>query len=253
MHNFNKKNMGRDTDFYIMNKEKVREELYPDIISSDKFTESFKNFIIRRKSICGNDYNTNYENIIKKAKSDINSILPSELFELTYWFGEIEYDYETKGIELLYNLHGTTAYSFMFQYGNFTDYYALDALKEVWSGKSVNPNDFIRFLDYMILLMGKIVISKIDDSEYNLTDSEKEYISKVADSYKDQKLLQEIIDSEFEYLKKEYISYIESDSNSKLSPEVNTIFWARGFLDSCIEMKIKIAESNTKVLIVDSI
>lgn len=245
--------MGRDTDFYIMNKEKVREKLYPDIISSDKFTESFKDFIIRRNSIFGNDYNTNYENIIEKAKSDINNILPSELFELTYWFGEIGYDYENKGIELLYNLNGTTAYSFMFQYGNFKDYYPLNELNEVWSGKSVNPNDFIRFLDYMILLMGKIVISKIDNSEYGLMDSEKEYINKLTDNYKDEKLLQEIIDSEFEYLKNGYITYIESNSNSKLSPEVNTIFWAQSFLESCIEMKIKITESNTKVLIVDSI
>jgi hypothetical protein len=245
--------MGRDTDFYILNKEKVREKLYPDIISPDKFTESFKNFIIRRKSICGDEYNTNYDNIIEKVKSDINTILPSELFELIYWFEEIEYEYTAKGIEFLYNLHGITAYSFMFQYGNFTNYYPLDELDEGNDGHSVNPKDFIRFLDYMILLMGKIVMSKIDSSEYDLTNSKKEYISKVADSYKDEKLLQQIIDSEFEYLKKEYISYIESDSNSKISPEVNTIFWAEGFLESCIAMKIKITESNSKVLIVDSI
>lgn len=249
--------MGRDTNFYIVNKEKVRENLYPDLVSSDKFSESFKKFIIRRKSIFGNDYNTNYENIIEKVKSDINRILPSELFELIYWCEEIKYDYETKGIESLYCLHGTTAYSFMFQYGNFTHYYPLDELNEEWSGRSVNPNDFIRFLDYMILLMGKIVISRIDDSYYDLTDSEKEQIkdpiNTLTDSYKDEKLLQEIIDSEFEYLKKEYISYIESNSNSKLSPEVNTIPWAWNFLNSCIKMKMKITESNTKVLIVDSI
>jgi hypothetical protein len=245
--------MGRDTNFYIMNKEIVKEKLYPDLISSDKFTETFKNFIIRRKSICGNDYNTNYENIIEKVKLDINTILPSELFELIYWFEEIEYEYTTKGIQFLYNLHGTTAYSFMFQYGNFTYYYPLEELDEGNDGHSVNPKDYIRFLDYMILLMGKILISKIDESECDLTDSEKEYINKVADNYKDEKLLQEIIDSEFEYLKKEYNSYIESDSDSRHSPEVNTIFSAGSFLDKCIEMKIKIIESNTNVLIVDSV
>lgn len=75
----------------------------------------------------------------------------------------------------------------------------------------------------------------------------------LAESYKDEKLLNQIIDSEFDYLKKEYISYIKSDSNLKPSPEVNTIFWASGFLDRCIEMKLKITESNTKILIVDSI
>lgn len=245
--------MGRDTWFYILNKEKVREKLYPDMISPDKFAESFKNFTKRRKSICGNDYNTNYENIIEKAKSNINDILPSELFELTYWFGEIEYDSKDKGIDLLFYLHGTTAYSFMFQYGNFTHYFPLDESIEKWSGSTVNPNDFIRFLDYMILLMSKIVISKVDDLEYDLTYSQIEYINTVEKSYEDEKLLQEIIDSEFEYLKKEYIGYVESDSNSKLSPEVNTIPWAGNFFDSCIEIKMKITESNTKIFIVDSI
>lgn len=244
--------MGRDTYFYIMNKEKVREKLYPELISSDKFTESFKEFIRRRKSIHGNAYNTNYEDVIEKAKLDINTILPSELFELTYWFEEIGYDYKAKGIDVLDYLHGTTAYSFMFQYGNFTHYYPLEELNEEWSGKSVNPNDFIRFLDYMILLMGKIVISKIADSEDELTDFEKEYITTVADRYKDDKLLLEIIDSEFDYLKKEYISYTQSDSH-RPGPEANTIFYAWSFLDRSIKMKIKITESNTSILIVDSI
>lgn len=49
--------MGRDINFYIMNKEIVKENLYPDLISSDKFTKALKNFLIRRKSICGNEYN----------------------------------------------------------------------------------------------------------------------------------------------------------------------------------------------------
>ncbi len=245
--------MGRDTNFYIMNKEIVKEKLYPDLISSDKFTETFKNFLIRRKSICGNGYNINYENIIEKVKSDINTILPRELFELIYWFEEIEYEYTAKGIDFLYNLHGTTAYSFMFQYGNFTYYYPLDEFHEGNDGHNVNPKDFIRFLDYMILLMGKIVMSKINESEYDLTDSEKEYISKLAVSYKNEKLLQKLIDSEFEYLKKEYISYNESDSDSRHSPEVNTLSSAGSFLDKCIEMKIKIIEKNTNVLIVDSV
>ena len=245
--------MGRDTDFFILHKEIARTELYPVLISSDSFTESFKEFLIRRKTICDDDYDVRYESIVEKVSTDIKSILPSELFELTYWLGEIGYDYEGKGIELLFNLHGTTAYSFMFQYGNFKDYYPLDEFYEAWSGKRVDPKDFIRFLDYMILLMGKISASQITGSEYGLTDAEKEYISVLQEAYSDEKLLQEIIDAEFEYLKKEFITYIENGSESKTSPEVNCVYWASGFLDSCIEMKARIAETGTMILIVDSI
>lgn len=244
--------MGRDTDFFILHKEIAKVELYPNLIS-DQFTESFKEFLIRRKKICDDDYNVSYESIIQKVSTDINSILPSELCELIYWLGEIGYNHEDKGIEELFNLHGTTAYSFMFQYGNFTDYYPLDELFEAWRGRRVNPKDFLRFLDYMILLMGKVSASQIAGSEYGLSDAEKEYIDALQENYKDEKRLWEIIDAEFEYLKKELTAYIESGSESKPSPEVNCVYWSSGFLDSCIEMKARITETGTIVLIVDSI
>jgi|GEM_PF-5558132 len=245
--------MGRDTNFFILHKEIAKAELYPVLISSDQFAESFKEFLIRRKTICDDDYDVRYESIIQKVSTDINNILPSELFELIYWLGEIGYDYEGKGIEELFYLHGTTAYSFMFQYGNFTDHYPLDELFEAWSGKTVNPKDFMRFLDYMILLMARISASQITGSEYGLSDDEKEYIETLQQSYKDEKLLWDIIDAEFEYLKKEFTTYIDSGSESRPSPEVNCVYWSSGFLDSCIEMKSRIAETGTMVLIVDSI
>ncbi|AXB58125.1 hypothetical protein [Flavobacterium fluviale] len=244
--------MGRNTDFFILHKEIARAELYP-VISSDRFAESFKEFLIRRKKICDDDYDVHYESISQKVSTDINNILPSELFELIYWLGEIGYNYEGKGIEELFNLHGTTAYSFMFQYGNFTDYYPLDALSEAWSGERIHPKDFMRFLDYMILLMGRVSASQIAGPEYSLSDAEKEYIDALQETYKDEKLLWEIIDAEFEYLKRELVTYIESGSKSKVSPEVNCVYWSSGFLDSCIEMKSRIAETGTMVFIVDSL
>lgn len=244
--------MGRDTDFFILHKEIAKAELYPNLIS-DQFTESFKEFLVRRKTICDDDYNVSYESIIQKVSTDINNILPSELFELIYWLGEIGYNYEDKGIEELFNLHGTTAYSFMFQYGNFTDYYPIDQTFEAWSGIRVNPKDFMHFLDYMILLMGRVSASQIAGPEYGLSDAEKEYIDALQETYKDEKLLWEIIDTEFEYLKKELNDYIESGSQSKPSPEVNCVYWSSGFLDSCIEMKARINKTGTMVLVVDSI
>ncbi|KOP38132.1 hypothetical protein DBB36_13065 [Flavobacterium sp. WLB] len=147
----------------------------------------------------------------------------------------------------------------MFQYGNFTDYFDVDQIDEVNDGKNVKTKDFIRFLDYMILLMKKILDADLDKSEYKheFSKEEIEEISKIENLNQENKLLFQRIEAEFVWLKQNFLKEKEeADMNQNYrsrDPDYNTILCADWFLVNCIRMKKEIEEINTNILIVDSI
>lgn len=267
--------MGRTTWFYKLNAEKAKSNLILDLHSKTKFKKSFEDFILERKTEFGDDFDVTFNDVIQKVSSNINTIRPNELWEITYWFNEIDHErrhkqgesyekvynelYVNNGIESLYEIHGRNAYSFMFQYGNFTDYFDVDQIDEVNDGKNVKTKDFIHFLDYMILLMKKIIEVDLDKSEYKhkFSKEEIEEISKIENLNQENKLLFQRVEAEFAWLKQKFLKEKEQEeleeNYSSRNPDYNTIFCADWFLVNCIRIKKEIKEINTNILIVDSI
>jgi hypothetical protein len=267
--------MGRTTEFYKLNAEKAKNNLILDLHSKTKFKKSFEDFITERKAEFGDNFDVTFSDVIEKVSSNINTIRPNELWELTFWLGEIEYDkryqqeesyekvhnelYIENGIESLYEMVSTNAYGFMFQYGNFTDYFDVDQIDEGNNGKNVKTKDFICFLDYMILLMKKILDADLDKSEYKhvFSKEEIEEISKIENLNQENKLLFQRIEAEFVWLKQNFLKEKEevdlNENYRSRNPDYMTIFCADGFLENCIRMKKEIKEINTNILIVDSI
>lgn len=267
--------MGRTTEFFKLNAEKAKNNLLLDLLSKTKFKKSFEDFISERKALCGDDFDVIFTDVIQKVSYNINDILPNELWEINYWLYEIVYErtheqgenyekiykelYINNGIESLYEIQSIDAYGFMFQYGNFTDYFDVDQISEGNDGENVKTKDFIRFLDYMILLMKKIIEADLDKSEYKheFSKEEIEEISKIEDLNQENKLLFELIDREFVWLKQNFFKEKESENLEENYRSRNgdyyTIFCADGFFKNCIRMKKEIEEINTNILIVDSI
>jgi len=261
--------MGRTTDFFKLNAEKAKSNLILDLHSKTKFKKSFEDFLIERKAEVGNDFNVSFNNLIQKVSSNINTILPSELWELTYWLGEIYHertklgensekvDYElyiNNGIEILHVLISVNAYGFMFQYGNFTDQFKVNQIIDSWSGINVNAKDFIRFLDYMILLMKKILEADLSNDSYQFSIEEIDEASKIENKNQENKLLFELIDREFNHLKENFFAEKENLENyGSRDPDYFTVLCAESFFHNCLEMKKEIEEINTNILILDSI
>lgn len=266
--------MGRTTEFFKLDAEKAKSNLILDLHSKTKFKKSFECFINERKAEFGDRFNVTFNNVIQKVSTDINTIFPSELWEVTGWLSEIYYerikqgenhekvDYElyiNNGIQSLYEIISTNAYGFMFQYGNFTDYFDVDQIDKGSSGANVKSKDFIHFLDYMILLMKKTIEADLDKSEYKhiFSKEEIEEISKIENLNHDNKLLFQRIEIEFEWLKQNFFEEKEKENLEENYRSRNgdyyTVFCADGFFENCIRMKKEIQEINTNILIVDSI
>lgn len=267
--------MGRTTEFFKLDAERAKSNLILDLHSKTKFKKSFKDFISERKAEFGDDFDVTFNDVIEKVSSNINTIRPNELWELTFWLGEIELErryqqgeshekvhnelYINNGIESLYEIGSTNAYGFMFQYGNFTDYFDVDQIDEVNDGKNVKTKDFILFLDYMILLMKKILDADLDKSEYKhvFSKEEIEEISKIENLNQENKLLFERIEAEFVWLKDNFFAEKEKEDSEEnynsRNGDYSTVLCADYFFENCIRIKKSLEEINTNILIVDSI
>ena len=265
--------MGRNTEIYMFNKDKASTNLYLDLKLNKLYTTSFEEFITRRKNELGNSYNHSYENILNTIKDDINKITADELFELLHYlfdydmnlekhsYGEDYWKLKEKeehemygkyGILLLYELPtSTVCYSYMFQYGNYTNYYPIEEIKfdKDNEGENISSFDFLKFNDYMILTMKRIIDGKLDgDGNYYLNDNEMTVLNKVIIENEDNKILHQIIEKEFNWIK----SYFESEGKGN-EIEENTVYRSTEFLSKSIELKSKIDPiKNTRVVIVDS-
>jgi hypothetical protein len=248
--------MGRETKIYKLNCEKAKTKLYFIITSKTQFKEPFIDFLEKRN--INTEKEILYENICLKVKSNINSILPSELFELTYWLSENESNSENifndNGLEPLFNLHGKAASAFMFQYGTFSDFFELRGIEEDFSGYSFESSYFIFFLDYMILLMKKIIEQQFDNYKYEFTKNDFNEIIKINEVYNNNSKIYQAINSEFEYLNKCWKNYNNEDEINfgELTPEIGTIFNAEIFFEECIKVKNSISELNTHILVIES-
>ena len=97
----------------------------------------------------------------------------------------------------------------MFQYGNYTDYYPIEEIKfdKDDEGENISSFDFLKFNDYMILIMKRIINGKLDgDSNYYLNDNEMTVLNKVIMENEDNNILHQIIEKEFIWLKSNFES-----------------------------------------------
>ncbi|WP_241286584.1 hypothetical protein [Chryseobacterium arthrosphaerae] len=257
--------MGRHTSIYMFNKEKAAAHLYEDLQHRTYHAGTFKKFIEdRNKEFSDDHYNISFDTILETVKNDINMITPDELFVLTLFFDEEVYPqfynaplserdqyfeklYDHSGITLLYEIPtSTVCYSYMFQYANYTHYFPLDEIKSDDGGTNILSEDFLRFNDYIILLMKRILENKLDDYDYQLTEEEEQIIEAIKIENKDNSHLFEVVENELNFL-------IDMASNDNDGPYSQTIYYANVFLSKAIEMKLKIdIEKNSRIVIVDS-
>ncbi len=252
--------MGRHTQIYMLDKEKSSNFLYQDLKNKVFQNKTFESFINDRKTKYKSLDNLSFDKILQTVKEDINFITEEELNEILFFiddeilnidfFDIKKYNtiYKQYGLELLYDIgSSTTCYSYMFQYGNFTNYFPIEEV-----GRNIDSNDFLKFNDYMILMMKRILDSGICSSisGYEEEFNEKIIIDALVEKYKNNKVLLEVIENEFYFLK----TYWDKQDEHSRSPEINTIWSACQFLSISIQMKQIInPKINTRIVIVDSI
>jgi hypothetical protein len=88
----------------------------------------------------------------------------------------------------------------MFQYGNYTEYFPLDEIKGDDGGSNILSEDFLRFNDYVILVMKRILESKLDGYDYELTEEEEKIIEAIKTENQNNSLLFEVIENQLNFL-----------------------------------------------------
>lgn len=223
--------------------------------------KSFKTFLIHRNKEVGISADL-FDRICNKVHTNINTILPSELFELTFWLGDLCFDlrdvnkeiskelFEDNGLDELLHLHGRTAYGFMFRFGTFTDYFEIEGINEGDDGFNLDHDYFIKFLDFVILLMGKLIEENLEpDYQHEFTNEERIEIKHIEQKYKADSIFFEAIEKEFNYLVNNY----KRDNPIHRDPDITAVNMASSYFCYCITMKNSITTSNTNILILDSI
>lgn len=262
--------MGRNTEFYVFEKEKASDVLYAALKDGVLHKKTFEEYLTKRKTEFGSSYFSEIDKILETVKNDINYISSDDLYEIiNYINGEIfekfegqgnsRWDsyhaginrlYDLYGIKLLYEVHtSTVCYSYMFQFGNYKDYFAIEGVREE-DGYNINSLDYLSFNDYMILLTDRIrtdvAFGSVDYSD--ITENETKVVNDIKSYYQDNKLLFEVIEKELVWLKEAWQT--PEDENK---PEKNTIWWAELFFSKAMEIKETIKKYHTRVVILDSI
>ncbi|TCI90624.1 hypothetical protein [Tenacibaculum sp. M341] len=251
--------MGRSTEIYMFDKHKSSNYLY-SVLTSQKPAKTFNEFIQQRKEAFGESYNTTFEETISTVKENINLISPDSLDKIILYLNEnqdllnnneVSNTDETLiklGIIPLYKIHTSTAcYSYMFQFGNFEDFFPFTNSYE--NGYNLQSSDFLLFNDYMILLMHKIITNKLDDNDIKLTSLEVNTIEKITEQYKGNQTMQNAISKELHWL-----SHCIKEENENYKVEKNTIYTAPQFLYQSLEMRKKIQlQKDSRIVIIDAI
>jgi hypothetical protein len=262
--------------FYKLNSREGREHLYDDLISTAKFETSFSTYILDRESEYGKSFKITYDQVLSSVLNDFDQIRPSELWEIVQWYEQLAYssvfgvttDWEkneetlstmlkNSGIEVLYDFSGssTSNWAFIAQYRNFDKHFPLNAFHED-DYSNIKSNDFIGFLEYIVLLMCKLNEAGMDDffdysKEYS--DSTLSEIERIKFTYEDDIKLHEVINDAFEEIKIEWIEYNARDEN-KLNrwfpPVAHTVHDVYYFLTASLKMIESIKEENKNIVMI---
>jgi hypothetical protein len=274
--------MSRYVFFYKLNSKEGKEHLRDDLTSEKKFEKSFADFISDRASECGSSFKVSYDQIIKSILKDFNEIHPDELREIVNWYEHlvdrnifgVNTNYKkneqllaevlkNSGIEPLFEItsSSTSCYAFIFQYGNFTDRYELDAFDDDDDGGSnIKAYDFIRFIEYVILLTCKINEADLNgDGAFKYSDeysnNAQHVIDRIKLAHKDDIKLNKLIEDEFEWIKTHWLEHIEdqkNNDNARITPEAHTVYDTYHFLRSCLEMVESIKDENKNIVMIHS-
>lgn len=266
--------MGRDTEIYTLNSKKAREKLHPHLILN---SANFKKYISMRNSLFEKHNQiediVNFDGIIGKVETDFNGISPNELDETKRWLWENyakernynkldQFDsYLTEfGIEKVFDFRKDDAYSFMWQLSNYEDEFKLTKTGTGSdSSANIKADDFIQFLNYMILLTGKLV--ELDLSGYwpfatSYSKDEISTLKKIREKFINQKSLNFIVEREVNLITSSWNAFMNGPNgrdDEKSGPDSNTVWIAGYIFTQSIKMKRSILKSKTNVIICDSI
>ncbi|WP_342644671.1 hypothetical protein [Mucilaginibacter sp. CSA2-8R] len=265
--------MSRYVYFYALDSKQGREELYEDLTSTTKYAKSFADFIAERTVKCGSSLSVTYQQVITSVKNNFEDLQPSQLREIVNWYEDMfyrryckppEYEWERYekavesalkgvGIEPLFEITSSSAscYGFIFQYRNFESVYEPDAFNEDGdNGSNIKRHEFIRFLNYMILLMCRIHDENLEHQfDYTeLPENHQKEIESIKTAHRDDAKLQALVDKEFEWIKGYWIK--DHENNKGPCPEAQTVNEHHRFLTACLDMKATLTEEYTRVLMV---
>ncbi len=265
--------MSRYVYFYALNSKQGKDELYDDLTATTKYAKSFADFIAERTAKWGNSYNVIYQQVIDSVKNHFEDLLPSHLHEIERWYDDLlrnhspgpelqwkEFDEALAallrrcGIETLFEITNASAscYGFIFQYGNFEDEYELDAFNEDDDGSNIKRDDFIHFLDYMILLMCQLHDANLDHQfDYSdLSEDHQKEIKRIMADYHNDAKIQDLLNRELNYIKEHWIEH--QQDGHRFNPEAQTVFDHYRFLMACLTMKATLTEEYTRVLMINA-
>jgi hypothetical protein len=259
--------------YYALNSKQGKDELYDDLTSATKYPRSFADFIAEQTAKWGNSFTVTYQQVIDSVKNRFEDLLPSHLSAIERWYDDLlcnhspgselqwkEFDEALAtllrrcGIETLFEITNASAscHGFIFQYGNFEDEYELDAFNEDDEGSNIKREDFIHFLDYMILLMCRLrdanLYNQFDYSD--LSEDHQKEIKRIMANYHNDTKIQELLNRELNYIKEHWIEHHQNDGPS--DPEVQTVYDHYRFLIACLEMKATLKEEYTRVLMINA-
>ncbi|WP_027421412.1 hypothetical protein [Crocinitomix catalasitica] len=260
--------MGRDTEIYTLNSAKAREKLHPHLVTN---SANFKKYISHWNLLFEKhnqiEDTVTFDEIIGKVRTDFNRIFPKELNQIIGWLDENYSEERTYGKEDQFNVYLTDfgieqvldlsrddAYSFMWQLSNYEDEFPLIKTGTGSdSSANIKADDFIQFLDYMILLTGKLI------AVWNMQSFSKEEhdeLKAIKNSSRNVKILNELVELEVNIIIKYWDEYMNGPNgkwNGPAGPESNTMFNGGYFFSKSIELKKALINSNSNIIICDSI
>lgn len=238
--------MGRDTEFYKLDKIKAKEILLPDLKDHTKSPISFKNFCTSEKWITPSCF----DQTINVISNDINQIDAENLWVIIKYIGLISNWTDTKttlnhyGIEEFLSARRNEAYALMSHLNNhFIDF-----------EYNVKQNAFLTFVDYMILLSAELALKT------NVIDDRLEtYIAeanKLKEERKSESRIQRALEEEIPIIYKEW-QEIEQKGDWYQKITFPYDYWfcysAYGFLIQFSNIKNEIKTEHTNILIIDRI
>lgn len=262
--------MGRDTDFYKLDREKATKHLVPLLGPDTRYATTFESFLAARNSEFP-DLAVDYNEVMEIIRTDINRIGDYQLSEIIHYIGEeilnnktlvfpheiksfnyCEYELTQHGIESIFSVVSVTAYSFMFQWGHYQDIFEPDEFfRNVGEGRNISTPDFLNFLDYIILLCRDLMNSEMCDFTYDYSEAKKTVILDIEERNKDNEKLRQLIEREFTFLLGLWNQY--KDDWEDRNPDLMTITCADWFFERALYMKEVINPAyNTRIVVDDS-
>lgn len=255
--------MERNITIYMFDSEKSAGSLYKDLQHRIYHTSTFKNHIENRNKQTPNE-SIDFDKILEYVRNDINIMPPDDLNEITHFFRSQIYPlfahdslearteylktlYDYVGITLLYEIDTTKAgKAYTYLYEAYIDSFPIAGIRgRRYFTVNIRSEDFLHFIDFLILITKRIMESKLYDYDDVLTEEEEIIVKTVQSENQQNALLLEVIEDQMKFL----INVFYPDDRQDF---IQAVYHAYIFLKQAIKMRSMIdVQKNPRISIVD--